>query len=126
MVGTGGTGMSHKRDNKIPQDMVELLLAQEGLCFYCGDPLPLTSHVYHLAITRDHFYPKKEGGGRGSNIVLCHRMCNEDKAHSLPNGRMIKLFYDLQEIVQAKKESIEMLYAKYKYLGRKGMLKYNE
>lgn len=117
--------MSDKRKNKIPQDIVELLLAQEGLCFYCGDPLPLTNHIYHLAITRDHVCPKDNGGTRSRNIVLCHRMCNEHKAESIPTEEQVKLCHALYDIVKDKKEKMASLFAKYKYLGRKGTLKYN-
>jgi len=118
--------VSDKRKNRIPQDIVELLLAQDGLCFYCGDPLPLTDHIYHLAITRDHVCPKDNGGRNSRNIVLCHRMCNEHKAHSLPTAKQIGLCWSLYEIVKARKEQVRLMFAKYKYLGRKGVLKYNK
>lgn len=95
-----------------------LLLAQEGLCFYCGEPLFLSDTNHFLNITRDHVTPKQLGGGDKNNIVLCHRTCNEQKAHRKPTPQERGLLVHMNKIVHDLKEKRRMSLFNYKAYGR--------
>src|SRR5215472_13531059 len=65
--------------------------ARMNRCFYCGLPMQRTSRRQSkFERTIDHLTPISRGGknrfhsivsGSASNIVYCHRKCNEDKAN---------------------------------------------
>lgn len=60
----------------------ELLLEQQGLCFWCGGGLvrPLTNSCGPDDATIDHLIPRWLGGDkRKSNIVAACRACNSDR-----------------------------------------------
>jgi len=55
-----------------------LWVAQDGLCFYCGNPM--MGHNFEI----DHVLPKSKGGHRHKNSVACHWKCNRKKSNRLP------------------------------------------
>lgn len=72
--------------------------AQDGICPYCGEPLPEkgATKAERCAdwdsgriATLDHVYPRAREPWRGhqGNLLLVHRTpCNEDKKHDMPTG----------------------------------------
>ena len=63
---------------------IELLIGQNGLCFYCGKPMSHRSEDKLVGFTKDHFYPKCKGNKLNGNVVLAHRLCNEKKSDREP------------------------------------------
>jgi 5-methylcytosine-specific restriction endonuclease McrA len=65
-----------------------LMLAQEGLCFHCSEPMllgkapgPKTQHA-----SREHIFPHATTGkGMVYNIVLAHDGCNSARGHRDPS-----------------------------------------
>ena len=47
-----------------------LLGVQGGKCFYCGQPIP------EDVASIDHLVPRRAGGGRVGNLVVCCRSVN--------------------------------------------------
>lgn len=59
-------------------DVVRQLAAQEGRCYYCGDPVT----AYHV----DHYIPLARGGSNGpENIVIACPHCNHQKRAMMPD-----------------------------------------
>ena len=55
-----------------------LLAIQDGRCFYCGEPSPISSTEV------DHFIPWVRHPDNGlDNLVAAHRRCNNSKRHAL-------------------------------------------
>jgi 5-methylcytosine-specific restriction endonuclease McrA len=51
------------------------MIARGEPCFYCK--VPLTRATF----TWDHYIPRINGGGRGSNLVPCCNSCNNEKGN---------------------------------------------
>lgn len=61
---------------------------QQGLCFHCGEPMVLKSAAgvkKALFATREHIYPRGNGGKRRrNNWVLAHYRCNHERGSTPP------------------------------------------
>lgn len=82
-----GTDLSTLTNIKL---LVEVLYdRQEGLCFYCGEPID-NAHFKSSdnGYSVDHFFPKKSGASLKNNAVLTHPKCNAEKGCGIPS------FYD--------------------------------
>lgn len=112
-----------KRTKKFTNEMVELLIAQGGNCFYCGFPMPLGTRRQDLEITRDHFYPKSKGGGNKGNIVLCHFACNQAKDDADPTKRQVQEFNQLRGRLRVNRSDIDRLFDYYTRCGREWLTK---
>ena len=76
-----------------------LFLAQRGLCFHCARPmLWRAAHSRrggdgrndNARWTRDHLLPRSCGGRGSTNLVLAHRLCNRDRAATMPTPAMVE------------------------------------
>lgn len=66
---------------------VERMEQQNGLCFWCNQPMGLRT------VTREHFIPRsKDGADDWTNIVLAHKTCNNRRASTLPDEEEIARF----------------------------------
>lgn len=83
-----------------------LYLAQEGRCFYCKRPLPLTSYNKRKqeGWTRDHFLPKSSGKKLTRNVVFSCYECNFGKANAMPSEEQR---YDFMELLTKCMDMIE-------------------
>jgi len=89
--------------NKI--EIMELFLAQKGLCFYCLRPMGVSTNDKRTGFTKDHFIPQVYGGKTNGNIVLAHKLCNNVKGHRFPSGSEAVRFRELyKKITQRKKD----------------------
>lgn len=69
-----------------PLSVGELIQRQRNRCYLCGYDMRRPQATTHgrLARSRDHVFPKAEGGRRDSNVLLAHRSCNSIKADRWP------------------------------------------
>jgi hypothetical protein len=77
-----------RRFNRIaekPRTIITLFNQQAGKCAYCGEQMTLTDHYNSQThATKDHVFPRSKGGRNDlSNLVACHRSCNEEKSNIL-------------------------------------------
>lgn len=86
----------------------DLLIAQKGLCFYCGLPMDDFGQT-ETSCTQDHFYPRHNGGKKHNNIVLAHAKCNREKSDRFPTELENVRFDVLYRNVRATKKVIESL-----------------
>lgn len=78
--------MPHKNHKALVQRSKERAFNEcGGLCHYCGEPMILRqqgkSHDNPLYASWDHIIPSARGGDNSNtNLILCHKFCNERKA----------------------------------------------
>ena len=102
---------------RLSPEMIELLLAQGGRCFYCGFPMPTHTRNQELMISRDHFIPKCKGGTDKDNIVLCHIACNQEKGDTDPTPTQVRTFKALQAKLKANRVMMDRLFNDFKAQG---------
>ena len=89
--------MSQRRNGEEQQEARRLArrahYRQDGLCFWCGQPMALLARVGNLSdppnnlMTADHVIPYRNGGrGRAGNIVAACASCNSSRDRA-PRGR---------------------------------------
>lgn len=100
--------------NKI--ELMEIFLAQRGLCFYCLRPMSLSRNNGAVSYTKDHFIPKIKGGKTNGNIVLAHKVCNNRKGRRYPTVDERVRFSELYRRIAERREEIENIRGEY---GRK-------
>jgi 5-methylcytosine-specific restriction endonuclease McrA len=64
--------------------MRKRLLSENPYCHYCN------RRVGKKSSTLDHWHPKFLGGGRGKNLKLCCKICNNTKGN-MPGKKWDKL-----------------------------------
>lgn len=84
----------------------ELMIAQNGNCFYCFGPLMLTPGAMNdpLATTKDHFRPKCKGNKLNGNAVLAHAACNLKKGHREPTKSEVVRFKELYRKIKERRD----------------------
>lgn len=87
--------MSKKSNKKYPRGggngpitrLKERFIKQEGLCYYCEEPMYIHTEVHEKhprRATREHKQPRSKGGMGGSNLVYACRSCNTLKREKSP------------------------------------------
>lgn len=87
---------------------LDLMIAQHGLCFYCGLPMDDYGDA-ETSCTQDHFHPRHRGGKKHNNIVLAHAKCNRQKSDNLPDAMDHMRFGILYKKVRETKRVVEDL-----------------
>lgn len=85
---------------------MELMMAQQGECFYCGNPMWLAKNKgRNRGYTVDHFVAKKYKMGKvlRFNHVLAHKKCNEKKSDRLPFVEEIIRFEELVKKIKNRR-----------------------
>lgn len=63
---------------------------QQARCFYCKGYIKYAAHTAAVnGYSIDHLFPRSLGFGKGGNVVLACRPCNERKANRLPTFKEI-------------------------------------
>lgn len=72
--------------NGLPRAMRLLYVAQRGECSLCYGLMPLRANGNEPEVaTFDHVIPRSCGGGRGRNLLLAHRGCNQARGNAEPS-----------------------------------------
>jgi len=97
-----------RRWGQLPRKFRRKYHAQNGICPYCGEELPLKANAKREeTISKDHVIPKSKENRRESwlpkhiahtNIVLCHPKCNNLKGNRYPKPCEIFFSYVTDEI----------------------------
>lgn len=85
--------------------IIDLFLGQSGKCFYCFRPMSFNPGATS-SMTRDHFFPKKNGNKKNGNLVLAHAHCNETKGHRDPDESELVRFNALYKKINLRKSEI--------------------
>jgi 5-methylcytosine-specific restriction endonuclease McrA len=77
-----------------PASIIRLYLVQRGLCFYCMEPMLMSSRIPgktgHKGWTREHIVPRSKGGKDGyANLVLAHLNCNARRGNADPTPEIL-------------------------------------
>ena len=91
---------------------VELMVAQQGECFYCGNPmLHAKNKGRNRGYTIDHFVAKKYKKGKllKFNHVLAHKKCNEKKSDRLPSVEETVRFYELVKKLENRRKTLKQM-----------------
>lgn len=96
----------NKREKEAIQRRVELLIAQEGKCFYCNRPMDSIGYPKSKrGFTVDHFYPKSKGNGLSGNKVYAHFHCNKRKDSRTPSKVEVDKFKRIRnKIIERRKK----------------------
>lgn len=96
--------------NKI--EILEIFLAQNGKCFYCGLAMAITKNS-PASFTKDHVKPRCKGNKLNGNTVLCHSLCNGLKGQREPTTEEKARFKALYSKINKRKKEIKMVARKY-------------
>lgn len=97
----------NKQEAEAMQRRTELLIAQEGKCFYCNRPMDSIAYPQsQRGFTVDHFYPKSKGNGLAKNKVYAHHHCNRKKDSRNPNKRELEKFNNLRKKIKKRRSKI--------------------
>ena len=90
-------------------NLIEIFLAQRGLCFYCFEPLEWSTGNYKISYTKDHFYPKSKGFKQRENIVLAHEYCNGQKGNRKPTEDERVRFEELYRKIKERRKELKKM-----------------
>ena len=91
---------------------MELMMAQHGECFYCGNPMWFDKNKgRNRGYTIDHFVAKKYKMGKvlKFNHVLAHKKCNTEKADRLPSVEETVRFYELVKKLENRRKTLKQI-----------------
>jgi len=97
--------------NKV--EIMELFIAQKGLCFYCLRPMGLSGNNGPTSFTKDHFIPKTKGGKTHGNIVLAHKLCNNLKGRRHPTTDEQVRFSELYRKIDERRKELKKVRGEY-------------